>query len=84
MPLLDEKPGIPMVRVRQFRLQLQARRYSLLRPFPIAIVGVQGKGQGQMGLRLPLVKSKAVWAACLALGKMSSALKGTSSARCQP
>ena len=68
-PLLDEKPGIPMVGVGQARVQLQGAEVLRFGPLPIAVVGLQGEGQGQMGVRPALVDGQGLGGGFLGLGE---------------
>ena len=68
-PLLDEKPGIPMVGVGQSRVELQGAEVLGLGPLPIAVVGLQGEGQGQMGVRPALVDGQGLGGGFLGLGE---------------
>ncbi len=58
-----------MVGVGQSRVQLQGAEVLGLGPLPIAVVGLQGEGQGQVGVRPALVDGQGLAGGFLGLGE---------------
>ena len=58
-----------MVGVGQSRVQLQGAEVRGLGPLPIAVVGLQGEGQGQVGVRPALVDGQGLAGGFLGLGE---------------